>query len=998
MNKDVMTGSHYYKVAWVVTCLFFCVIGSQVAAGPLAVEPAGQELKIGETLNFLIPDSSTYLIIQNQGIDTITSAIDAEGNVLHQSATWRGREGQYVLQLNNAVSVSIQSAEQHSPIGRFSLQWIHTHSPTLSDIAEGAHYHLSNQAGSNDIAINHFQQAMDVLPNSDYVQWTANVLYELGILYRANGHLTDAEKYFEQAIQSYSSLADYRGLAAARNTLGLVMLDQGKRELALEQFNIALMLRQAEKNGFYTAQAISNIALLHWQNDDYLAASLTYEKALAIYQKLDRKPLSRVANTMNNLALAKSSLGLVDEAEMIWKEALSLSQTLNEQKKIAEIQVNLGKLYQEQGRLEAALHHLNAAVRTFTQQDNSVWLGTALSVIGNVYAFIDEPQSALIYYQQALDFVGENQRQRANTLTQMALANGSLGNDVIAEQQFKFAYDSYIQSDQPGAAAVVLSKYGQFLQAQGQSQLAIDHQRQAIKTLSMIGQVRETARAQSRLGQLLLLNGQQAEAEQVLEAALIGHQAVSDELSELDTLTSLSKAQTGAAALESAQKSIDLALNIRSETTTAGIQQSFIASRHDAFSNYIDLLIDQGELNKAWLINEKMRGRSLLDSMQSSDQQWVGMNQPIGLAELQSSLSAGTTLLSYFLSDKKSHLWVISHHDMTYYPISSADQINVAAANLAQVLRSERQSPSRISYLAEQLSGLVLPADMGKLDRRKVVVIADGALQLVPFGLLSVNDRLLVEQSMVTYSPSANIYAVINAKPRSAINDILVLADPLADGVSPQDDLFATPKINLASLTAQRSLEQTGINIARLPGAQLEAEAIKQFSIQADVMTGVQASYDYALSGALRDYDVVHFATHGVVDADVPALSGLILSSGFSQHDMSYLRPHDIIDLDLNANLVVLSGCETGIGKTVNGEGVLSLSRPFLIAGAKQVVSTLWKVSDRATAQLMERFYFHLLEQKQSPERALSAAQQWMRERSEWQHPYYWAAFVIQGA
>jgi len=269
---------------------------------------------------------------------------------------------------------------------------------------------------------------------------------------------------------------------------------------------------------------------------------------------------------------------------------------------------------------------------------------------------------------------------------------------------------------------------------------------------------------------------------------------------------------------------------------------------------------------------------------------------------------------------------------------------------------------------------------------------------------------LIQHTSTVTYSPSAKIFNLLGDQAVSASGGIVVLADPLADRnqlalLDSTQDNFNNP-LDFSELLAKRTLNQSAINIDALPGAQLEAAAIQQTAVESvsnahsndvKVMTGRNASHDFVSAGGLQGYGVVHFATHGVVDADLPELSGLVLANADNQQSMSYLRPHEIANLNLDADLVVLSGCETGIGKSVGSEGLLSLSRPFLVAGARQVISSLWQVSDRATAVLMERFYFHLLQENQSPENALGMAQQWLREQPEWEHPYFWAGFVVQG-
>ncbi|HEY9422869.1 MAG TPA: CHAT domain-containing protein, partial [Thermoanaerobaculia bacterium] len=149
----------------------------------------------------------------------------------------------------------------------------------------------------------------------------------------------------------------------------------------------------------------------------------------------------------------------------------------------------------------------------------------------------------------------------------------------------------------------------------------------------------------------------------------------------------------------------------------------------------------------------------------------------------------------------------------------------------------------------------------------------------------------------------------------------------------------------------------------------------------------------------LGGFRIVHFATHGVIDAERPALSGLALSmvdeKGNSRE--GFLHLHDIYNLRLDADLVVLSGCRTALGREVRGEGLIGLARGFQYAGARRVLASLWRVEDRATAALMERFYRALWIEKLAPAAALRTAQLHVRQQRRWRDPYFWAGFVLAG-
>jgi CHAT domain-containing protein len=204
-----------------------------------------------------------------------------------------------------------------------------------------------------------------------------------------------------------------------------------------------------------------------------------------------------------------------------------------------------------------------------------------------------------------------------------------------------------------------------------------------------------------------------------------------------------------------------------------------------------------------------------------------------------------------------------------------------------------------------------------------------------------------------------------------------------------------------ASRTVQRLDDVDGrAGLARLPFSRDEARAIGLLAGAGTLRaTDFQASRATALGSALEDYRIVHFATHGLIDAERPELSGLVLSlvndRGAPQDGL--LRLHDIFNMRLNADLVVLSACQTALGKEIKGEGLVGLTRGFMYAGAPRVVASLWQVSDVATAELMKKFYTGMLQRRLPAAAALRAAQLELARDPRWASPYFWAGFVLQG-
>ena len=191
------------------------------------------------------------------------------------------------------------------------------------------------------------------------------------------------------------------------------------------------------------------------------------------------------------------------------------------------------------------------------------------------------------------------------------------------------------------------------------------------------------------------------------------------------------------------------------------------------------------------------------------------------------------------------------------------------------------------------------------------------------------------------------------------------------------------------------------MKIPRLPYTRQEAEQILGVARGGVNLRALdfEANRTAATSPALGEYRYLHFATHGYLDTQRPSLSALVLSQVDAQRQArdGFLRVNDIYNARLNADLAVLSACQTGLGKEVRGEGTMGLTRAFLYAGVPRVIVSLWNVNDRATAGLMATLYERMLRHGKSPTAALREAQNELRKQKQWQAPYYWAAFVQHG-
>jgi CHAT domain-containing protein len=426
---------------------------------------------------------------------------------------------------------------------------------------------------------------------------------------------------------------------------------------------------------------------------------------------------------------------------------------------------------------------------------------------------------------------------------------------------------------------------------------------------------------------------------------------------------------------------------------------------------------------------------------------------------IQQQLDTNSILLEYFLGDQRSYVWAITPNSINGYELKSRAEIEAAAVRLdrsiternryvkneSQQLKSSRIAKADAEYFeaSAALSRLVIEPVTSMPADKRLIIVADGALQKVSFAALPAREIatvsgsgsqssasqqkvLLIENHEIVYEPSASVFALQrhelkNRKPGPY--GVAVFANPVFDKDDPrvsaslaringepatapksQNNSLASPLPSAASRQSDITRALDDIGLDRFPPllhSSDEASSIIGAARQGRTMAALNfdASRAKAMSAELSKYRIVHFATHGVVDFDQPELSGIVFSlvDEKGQPQDGYLRLHDIYNLNLPADLVVLSACQTAVGKQIKGEGLIALTRGFMYAGAQRIVASLWKVDDAATAELMAEFYQQMLVRGLKPAAALRMAQLKLSQKKRWQSPYYWAGFVLQG-
>ena len=617
-----------------------------------------------------------------------------------------------------------------------------------------------------------------------------------------------------------------------------------------------------------------------------------------------------------------------------------------------------------------------------------------LNNIGRVYDALGEKQKALDYYNQSLPLsraVGDRV-QEAVTLGNIALFERNRGNLNSALTQIEAALNIFEDLRTKIDNQQLRASY--FATVQGYYKIKIDLLMQLHKTNPSKGydaqalQTSERARARSLLE---LLTEAHANIRQGVEPKLLEQERTIQQ--QLDAAE---------------QRRVQLLSGQYTDKQLADIKQQL-----ESLNTQLEQLQKQIRKNSPRYANLKYP-------------------QPLTLQQIQSTvLDDDTLLLQYSLGEERSYLWAVTKTSITSYELPKRADIEAAAQSFYEQTGKQKLPTSRglgavpsnnTVDITTQLSQMLLSPVASQLGQKRLLIVSDGALQYLPFAALPAPDTLgkgnnpvpLIVKHEIVNLPSASTLAVIrqdlNGR-KPAPKTVAVLADPVFSanderlktsvGANGRSPLQSASSDDVDTLALKRSAFEISATFDRLPYTRTEAESILKLVPAAEEMQAFDftANRATATNPQLSQYRIVHFATHGILNSKNPELSGVVLSlvdeKGKSQN--GFLRLNDIFNLNLPAELIVLSACQTGLGQDVKGEGLVGLTRGFMYAGAPRVLVSLWSVDDQGTSELMSRFYKKMLQEKLQPAAALRAAQIEMWQEERWRSPYYWAGFTLQG-
>ncbi len=950
--------------------------------------------------------------------------------------------------------------------------------------AYAALYERYRKATDKEQTLATFEQSIQVAGER---LWEAHIRREIGRNAANWREMELAIESYQRGLAISREIDDPTGAAAALTTMGQIHTRQGRIDLGREAYNEALPFWRAANDRNGESITLRSIALTYSLTGDNQKALELHLESLKLRREMNDLPGQ--VNTLNSLGSTYRELGEWQRAQEALEEAMKLSQRLNDQEDIALTAMELGNFHNLLGQPQKALDYFNQALPILQALHSRQFEAATLNNIGRTYYALGDKEQALSYHSRALPIMREVKEPRGEINTMLSIARLALegGDAARARELTDQALSRAREIKSAPAEARSLGLLGALSIDSGDKEQGLDYLRQSLEivrstasssaeasTLAQIARVEsdlsrlddarrhiegaieivETLRSKIASQELrtsyfasvqdyyefyidlLMRLGQRQEseegrAEQWSAALLASERARARSLLELITEARADLRRDIDPELRAKEQSAQQLLNRKVEEQLKLLNGAHTREQVDRAAKEIAQLQEQYRGIQAQIRQRSPRYAALTQP------------KPLTLAEIQKEvLDDDTALLSYALGAERSYAWAVTRDSISGFELPKREAIEkasrrflslITARNEARPGESEARRRARIARADAQtpaaaaaLSRLVLRPAAAKLNKRRLLIVADGALQYIPFAALPLNAQSapLLARREVVMLPSASTLAVLRregAGRATAPRSVAVLADPVFDekderlkssqttDAAQTEGAASAPQgpqqLQQQSSNSTRSLshEFGQLRMERLPYTSVEAERILSLAPGDNSLkaVGFAATRATATGEELSQYRIVHFATHGYFDSQRPELSGLV----FSRFDEQG-RPQDglllageVYGLRLPAELVVLSACETGLGQQVRGEGLIGMTRGFMYAGAPRVAISLWAINDRATAELMGHFYRALLDgdRRQTAAEALRTAQTTLRRNPRWRAPYYWASFTIQG-
>jgi CHAT domain-containing protein len=825
--------------------------------------------------------------------------------------------------------------------------------------------------------------------------------------------------------------------------------------LGLAQKALVLWRDLDDKEGL--ARTHSQIGRCYMAQSMLAESTTNYQEALRLWREINNP--SQQAGALIMLGFIEYRKGEWQSSISHFTEAQSLIDEKANPDKMGQIAAGLAESFNENGLPEDGLTHYRRALVFYHQTKDPHLVRYATWGLGCTYYLLGDYPEALNHLERALVGVSKDSLSAAQSLEYIGRVHIATGEYVDALHSLQSALTVYERTNNPKEAAQVRGLMAQAYEQQGRLDEGRRYYLQAMKSFVALSDRVNQAAVSFALGRLELRGGNFDVAEELLRKSIEATEDLRrlSRSSDLTTAFSASVHERYQAYIECLmhmhqarpQEQLDVRAFETSELARARSLKELLRSSATTFVPGLDPVLAQREksLRQSLQIKEiskvallrtaykkeelealqqeiariESEHRQITETILARYPSYAKLADPEGwnLPRIQTGVVADdqTALLEYSLGIDKSYLWVVTRTSIKSYELPAEAQINAAALRVHQLLSTPTGSADTENLRAAtlQLSQMVL-SPIAALEKSRLIIIADGALHYVPFQVLNLPpdaEAPLVANYEVVNAPSASILGELREETgRRQIPRMLLAA--FGDPVFPSNYAQRKDQPNMVQASAPlrgdvRSIDQRNKETNSSDQSELkpliysgvELANLRNMSSRAGsyVASSFAATREELLTTDLSQFAILHLATHGFLDTKRPENSGLVLSTvnRDGQPVNGFVGLEEIYKLQAPVDVVVLSACQTALGKEMRGEGLIGLTRGFMYAGASSVVASLWRVDDEATSELMKSFYSNMLQNGMPPAAALRAAQNTIRQRPEWKSPHHWAGFTLQG-
>ncbi len=835
------------------------------------------------------------------------------------------------------------------------------------------------------------------------------------------------------------------------------MNTQGRNKQAEETAKQALELSQKLGDKSRIVQSMLFLSSAYYYVGRMQESLEMCEQTVALAREAgNRKALARA---LNNIATVLRDLGRYEDSLNYYHQVVALGRELNDLPGLWTAYRNIGHLYAQMGDTDRAEAPLQESLRIAPQlpANSKIAQEASLLSLGVLEALREHYQAALNYYERSRSTKPENPLFMAELLTNMASAHEKLGESQKSVELLQQALKIQ-ESTGTGINGATLSDLGYSQESLGQLNQALASQERALALVRHFGGNPEWEwQFESRIAHVERALGRNAEALRHYQDSINGLEllragALNTEFGRASLL-----ARSRAVYAETADLLYDMHREAQAlEIAEHGRARAFLDILAQSKIGLADELTPQQRAREEALLarisaiqkelwkenlppKEEQRRKTELAAAEDDLEAFhlevrranpryasVGYPEPMSTSRIQNDLlDPQTMLVEFLLGEKRSLVWAVSKDRLAVAVLPPRKEIEEQVLAYRKLLAEKasaltlHQSLPQLEQRGRKLYAMLLqPLESSLASSRRLIVVPDGALGYLPFETLVARTRrsaradaarpeYLLERFAIVYAPSASALAAIHAprrEPPQPPKALLAFGDPIVASPSSSAALPAGDAVRSAAAGPAAALKdeyaERGFAVTRLPYTRAEVLAIARLfpALQRRIYLGEQAREETVKTEKLEDYRFIHFASHGFIDENVPARSGILFSQDPHSTEDGVLQMGEIMRLKMNADLVTLSACGTGLGKLVSGEGILGLTRAFFYAGARNVAVSLWNVNDSATAELMKAFYQNLNRGLPKAEALRKAKLALLSsEQQSWRHPYFWAAFVLVG-